>query len=83
MSQTAIWTISLPKTLEKEALKVGRQEYRTKSELIREALRKYIQRFYMLDEDAMLKHLTLEMEKVLDRIDTDSLPSLEEQLAKV
>ncbi len=36
------WTISLPPTLEREARLIARREHRTKSELIREALRTYL-----------------------------------------
>ena len=35
------WTISLPQAMSQQALQVARQEHRTKSELIREALRCY------------------------------------------
>lgn len=36
------WTISLPPGMEREATQVAKQERRTKSELIREALRVYL-----------------------------------------
>ena len=39
---TSQWTVSLPPPLSKQALKVARDESRTKSELVREALRDYI-----------------------------------------
>jgi predicted DNA-binding protein len=41
---TAQWTISLPPVLSQQALKLAQQESRTKSELIREALRYYMER---------------------------------------
>jgi len=39
---TKIWSISLPPEMVKEAESVARKERRTKSELIREALRNYL-----------------------------------------
>ena len=41
---TAQWTISLPPILSKKALKIAKEESRTKSELVREALRYYMER---------------------------------------
>ena len=41
---TLIMTISLPPQLYKDALKIAKEESRTKSELMREALRTYIER---------------------------------------
>ncbi len=38
-----IWTISLPPDLEKEVLRVMREEKRTRSEFVREALREYLE----------------------------------------
>ena len=40
---TVQWTVSIPPPLSKKAIKVARQEYRTRSELIREALRRYLE----------------------------------------
>ena len=40
---TVQWTVSIPPPLSKKALQVARQEYRTRSELIREALRRYLE----------------------------------------
>lgn len=40
---TKTWSISLPPKLEKEAEKAAKEEHRTKSELIREALRRYLE----------------------------------------
>lgn len=39
---TKIWTISLPAEIMKEAEEVAKREGRTKSELLREALRQYL-----------------------------------------
>jgi CopG family transcriptional regulator/antitoxin EndoAI len=39
---TAIWNISLPPEMAKEAETVAKKEARTKSELVREALRQYL-----------------------------------------
>ena len=41
MRITRTWTISLPPTMSAQAQQVAKQEHRTKSELIREALRLY------------------------------------------
>ena len=40
---TKTWTISLPPKMVREAEKIARHENRTKSELIREALRMYLE----------------------------------------
>ncbi len=42
MRHTRTWTISLPPEMEREVLKMAKVEQRTKSELIREALREYL-----------------------------------------
>lgn len=42
MRYTKTWTISLPPAMEREVLQVAKEERRTKSELVREALRAYI-----------------------------------------
>lgn len=42
MRITKTWTISLPPGMEREAAQAARQERRTKSELVREALRVYL-----------------------------------------
>ncbi len=42
MRITKTWTISLPTQLDKEAERTAREENRTKSELVREALRRYL-----------------------------------------
>ncbi len=42
MRHTKTWTISLPPEMDREALKLAKEERRTKSELIREALREYL-----------------------------------------
>jgi predicted transcriptional regulator len=41
---TQQWTISLPPQLSQQAMRLARQECRTKSELVREALRGYLAR---------------------------------------
>lgn len=43
MRTTQTWTVSLPPKLLREAERTAREEDRTKSELIREALRMYIE----------------------------------------
>jgi metal-responsive CopG/Arc/MetJ family transcriptional regulator len=40
---TIQWTVSLPPLLSNEALRIAREEYRTRSELVREALRRYLE----------------------------------------
>ena len=42
MRHTKTWTISLPPEMEREAMKLAKEERRTKSELVREALRHYL-----------------------------------------
>ena len=43
MSRTTIvWNISLPPSMAKEAESIAKKEARTKSELVREALRQYL-----------------------------------------
>jgi len=39
---TKTWTVSLPPKLVREAERTAREEHRTKSELVREALRLYL-----------------------------------------
>ena len=41
--QTIQWTVSLPPPLSKEALRIAKEEFRTRSELVREALRRYME----------------------------------------
>ncbi len=43
MRTTQTWTVSLPPKLLREAERTAREEDRTKSELVREALRMYIE----------------------------------------
>jgi CopG family transcriptional regulator / antitoxin EndoAI len=43
MRSTKTWSISLPPSLVKEAEEAAKEEHRTKSELIREALRQYLE----------------------------------------
>ena len=40
---TTQWTVSIPPRLSKEALRIALEESRTKSELVREALRHYLE----------------------------------------
>lgn len=42
MRVTKIWNISLPPDMARAAEKAAKKEFRTKSELIREALRQYL-----------------------------------------
>jgi len=43
MRTTQTWTVSLPPNLVREAERTAKEEDRTKSELVREALRMYIE----------------------------------------
>ncbi len=43
MRTTQTWTVSLPPNLVREAERAAKEEDRTKSELVREALRMYIE----------------------------------------
>lgn len=43
MRTTKTWTISLPPKLVREAERTAREEHRTRSELVREALRLYLE----------------------------------------
>ena len=43
MRTTQTWTVSLPPNLLREAERIAKDEDRTKSELVREALRMYIE----------------------------------------
>ncbi len=49
---TKIWNISLPPNLAKEAEGIAKKEARTKSELVREALRQYLWASKMKDLQA-------------------------------
>ena len=40
---TIQWTISIPPMLSRAAMKTAKAEYRTRSELVREALRRYLE----------------------------------------
>lgn len=42
MRETVIWTISLPPQMAEKAEEAARRESRTRSELVREALRQYM-----------------------------------------
>jgi CopG family transcriptional regulator/antitoxin EndoAI len=42
MRETVIWTISLPPQIAQKAMEAAKRENRTRSELVREALRRYM-----------------------------------------
>lgn len=42
MRETLVWTISIPPELAREAALLAQKENRTRSEMVREALRQYI-----------------------------------------
>jgi CopG family transcriptional regulator/antitoxin EndoAI len=72
MRMTRTWTISLPPALLREAERTAREERRTKSELVREALRLYIeeQRWRKLQRETTLRAqaLGIRTEEDVDRL---------------
>ncbi len=72
MRTTQTWTVSLPPRLIKEAERVAKEEDRTKSELVREALRMYIEerRWRKLQRETANKAqaLGIKTEKDVDRL---------------
>ena len=72
MRTTRTWTISLPPALGKEAERTAREENRTKSELVREALRMYLEerRWRKLQQKTALQAqaLGIRTEEDVDRL---------------
>ncbi|CBE68295.1 MAG: ribbon-helix-helix protein, CopG family [Candidatus Methylomirabilis oxygeniifera] len=72
MRTTKTWTISLPPKLSREAERTAKEENRTKSELLREALRLYLedQRWRKLQRKTALhaQALGIRTEEDVDRI---------------
>ena len=72
MRMTRTWTISLPPALLREAERTAKEERRTKSELVREALRLYIkeQRWRKLQRETTLRAqaLGIRTEEDVDRL---------------
>ncbi len=72
MRTTTTWTISLPPALAREAERTAKEENRTKSELVREALRLYIQerRWRKLQRETALRAqaLGIRTEEDADRL---------------
>lgn len=72
MRTTQTWTVSLPPRLIKEAERVAKEEDRTKSELVREALRMYIEerRWRRLQRETAIKAqaLGIKTEEDVDRL---------------
>jgi len=56
MRTTKTWTISLPPKLGREAERTAREENRTKSELVREALRMYLEELRTEEDVDRLVH---------------------------
>lgn len=74
MSKTVIWTISMPETLEKQALFVMGDKM--KSEFVREVLRKYIEKqMYTIERSA--RKVFYQVEGNDDRITQTLAPSEE------
>ncbi len=72
MRATKTWTISLPPKLVREAERTAKEENRTKSELVREALRMYLeeQRWRKLQQKTALQAqaLGIRTEEDVDRL---------------
>ncbi len=72
MRTTTTWTISLPPALGRKAERTAKEENRTKSELVREALRLYIEerRWRKLQRETALQAQALEIrtEEDADRL---------------
>lgn len=72
MRTTKTWTVSLPPKLVREAERTANEENRTKSELVREALRLYLeeQRWRKLQKKTALQAqaLGIRTEEDVDRI---------------
>lgn len=72
MRTTKTWTISLPPKLVKEAEQTAREENRTRSELVREALRFYLEerKWRRLQRKAALsaESLGVRSEEEVDRL---------------
>ena len=72
MRTTKTWTISLPPNLVREAERTAKEENRTKSELVREALRFYLeeQRWRKLQRKTALQAqaLGIRTEEDVDRL---------------
>lgn len=72
MRTTSTWTISLPPKLRQDAERTAKEERRTKSELVREALRFYIEerRWRKLQREAAAKAqaLGIASEEDVDRL---------------
>ena len=72
MRATKTWTISLPPKLVREAERTAKEENRTKSELVREALRFYLEerRWRRLQRQTALRAqaLGIQTEEDVDRV---------------
>lgn len=72
MRTTRTWTVSLPPGLVREAERTAKEENRTKSELVREALRMYLEerRWRKLQQMTALRAqaLGIRTEKDVDRL---------------
>jgi len=69
---TKTWTISLPPKLVKEAEQAAKQENRTKSELVREALGRYLEdrrwRKFQKTSAEKIRNLGISTEDDVDRL---------------
>lgn len=69
---TMQWTVSIPPPLSKEAERAAHEESRTRSELVREALRRYLeQRSFLLAKSRIaekLRQLGIRTEEDVERL---------------
>ena len=72
--KTDQWTISLPPLLSREAKKLAKKESRTQSELVREALRAYIERRQRLYD------IRLKLARALDKEGITTLADVERMI---
>ncbi|MGH7966349.1 MAG: ribbon-helix-helix protein, CopG family [Candidatus Binatia bacterium] len=72
MRATRTWTVSLPSQLSREAERTAQEEHRTKSEIVREALRFYLKerRWRKLQQQTALQAqaLGIRTEEDVDRL---------------
>lgn len=72
MRATAIWSFCLPPEMVRELEKIAKEENRTKSELIREALRRYVEarKWQQLQAEmaARARQLGIETEADVERL---------------
>jgi CopG family transcriptional regulator/antitoxin EndoAI len=72
MRSTRVWSFSLPFEMVRELERIAQQEHRTKSELIREALRRYVEAHHwkhlQREMAARAQHLGITTEEEIERL---------------